>query len=145
VSSCTVTCPSAPDFTSLPRWAPALPCVPWLRALPPRLGSSGAATCPTPPSGLWTTGIKRSFTALKMQLGSHVSKVRSHVTEVPARHANRQCHHNLQDMQTCRYSVAQQCSPRCCPFTCIVGRGCDPTGATERGTLHTTEDIICYS
>jgi hypothetical protein len=41
---------SAPDLASLPRWAPALPRVPWLRALPPREESSGAATCFSAPN-----------------------------------------------------------------------------------------------
>jgi hypothetical protein len=40
---------SAPDLASLPRWAPVLPCVPWLRALPPREQSSGAVTCSSAP------------------------------------------------------------------------------------------------
>jgi hypothetical protein len=41
----TATCSSAPNLASLPRWALALPCVPWLRALPPREQSFSAATC----------------------------------------------------------------------------------------------------
>jgi hypothetical protein len=45
LSSGTATRSSAPDLASLPRWAPALPCVSWLRALPPREESSGTATC----------------------------------------------------------------------------------------------------
>jgi hypothetical protein len=45
LSSCAATRSSAPDLASLPRWAPALPRVPWLRALPPREESSDAATC----------------------------------------------------------------------------------------------------
>jgi hypothetical protein len=36
---------SALDLTSLPRWAPTLPRVPWLQALTPREESSGVATC----------------------------------------------------------------------------------------------------
>jgi hypothetical protein len=40
--------------------------------------------CPTPPGGLWITGIKKSLAALGTQLGSRVSKARSCVTEVPA-------------------------------------------------------------
>jgi hypothetical protein len=50
------------------------------------------------PSGLWTTGIKRDLAALGTQLGSRVFRVRSHVTEALARHADRQRHHNLQDV-----------------------------------------------
>jgi hypothetical protein len=45
LSSGAVTCSSALDLASLPRWAPALPRVPWLQALPPREESSGAAMC----------------------------------------------------------------------------------------------------
>jgi hypothetical protein len=54
-------------------------------ASPPREESSGAATYPTAPSGLWTTGIKKGVAALGTQLGSHVSKAWSRVTEAPAR------------------------------------------------------------
>jgi hypothetical protein len=43
------TCSSARDLASLLRWAPALPHVPWLWALPPREESSGAATCSSAP------------------------------------------------------------------------------------------------
>jgi hypothetical protein len=45
VSSGAATCPMAPDLTSLPRWALALPHVTWLQALPPREESFGAVTC----------------------------------------------------------------------------------------------------
>jgi hypothetical protein len=88
----------------LERRAPALPRVPQLRtsppcrgelrrchvapASPPREESSGAATYPTAPSGLWTTGIKKGLAVLGTQLGSHVSKARSCVTEAPARRAD---------------------------------------------------------
>jgi hypothetical protein len=92
-----VMCSSAPGLTSLSRWAPALPRVPWLRDLPPerrapalprvpqlrispscrgglrrchvapasppRAESFGATTYPRPPSGLWTTGIKKDLAA----------------------------------------------------------------------------------
>jgi hypothetical protein len=58
-----------------------LPRVPRLRALPSREESSGAAMCPTTPGGMWTTGIKKVLAALGTQLGSHVSKARSCVTE----------------------------------------------------------------
>jgi hypothetical protein len=73
-------------------------------------GSSEAATCPTTPSGLWTIGIKKDLTALGTQLGSHISKVCSRVTEAPARHVGMRHHHNLQDVRTSRYSAAQHCS-----------------------------------
>jgi hypothetical protein len=60
-----------------------LPRVPQLRAVPFWEGSSGAATCPTTPGGLWTTGIKKGLVVLGTQLDSRVSKARSCVTEVP--------------------------------------------------------------
>jgi hypothetical protein len=49
LSSGATTCSSALDLASLLRWAPALPRVPWLRALPPRDESSSAATCSSTP------------------------------------------------------------------------------------------------
>jgi hypothetical protein len=45
LSSGVATCSSAPDLASLPRWAPALPRLPWLGVLPPREESSDAAMC----------------------------------------------------------------------------------------------------
>jgi hypothetical protein len=51
VTSNTAMCPSSLDLASLPRWAPVLPHVPLLWALPPRGGSSSAAMCPIPPAG----------------------------------------------------------------------------------------------
>jgi hypothetical protein len=45
VGSGAAMCSSALGLASLPRWAPALPCVPLLQALPPREESSSAATC----------------------------------------------------------------------------------------------------
>jgi hypothetical protein len=50
LSSSVATRSSAPDLTSLPRWAPVLPCVPWLQALPPREESSAAAMCSSAPN-----------------------------------------------------------------------------------------------
>jgi hypothetical protein len=38
VSSGATTCPTAPNPTFLPRWAPALPCIPWHRTPPPCWG-----------------------------------------------------------------------------------------------------------
>jgi hypothetical protein len=55
--------------------------------LPAEVGS-GAATYPTAPSGLWTTGIKKGLAAPGMQLGSHVSKARLRVIKPPARRAD---------------------------------------------------------
>jgi hypothetical protein len=88
LSSGAATCSLAPDLASLSRWALPLPHVPWLRALPPREESSSAATYPMAPSGLCTTGIKKGLAALGTQLGLHVSKARSCVTEAPARRAD---------------------------------------------------------
>jgi hypothetical protein len=45
LSSSATTRTSASDLVSQSRWAPALPRVPWHRALPPREESSNAATC----------------------------------------------------------------------------------------------------
>jgi hypothetical protein len=45
LSSDAATCSSALDLASVLRWAPTLPRVPWLRALPHREESSSAATC----------------------------------------------------------------------------------------------------
>jgi hypothetical protein len=49
LSSDATTRSSALDLGSLPRWAPALPCVLWLRALLPREESSDAVTCSSAP------------------------------------------------------------------------------------------------
>jgi hypothetical protein len=49
LSSVAATCSLAPDLTSLLRWAPALPCVPWIQVLHPREESSGAVTCSSAP------------------------------------------------------------------------------------------------
>jgi hypothetical protein len=57
-------------------------------ASPPREESSGAATYPTAPNGLWTIEIKKDLAAPGMQVGSLVSKARSCVTEGSARRAD---------------------------------------------------------
>jgi hypothetical protein len=44
---------------------------------------------PHAPSSLWTTGIKKGLVAPGTQLGSHVSKERSRVTEASVRRADR--------------------------------------------------------
>jgi hypothetical protein len=100
--------------------------------------------CPTALSWSWTTGIKNGLAALGTQLGSCVSKARSRVTEVLARHADRRCYHNLQDMWTCHYSMAQQCSVARLTTQNVVGRGCDPArrycaaNQSQRGTSDRT-------
>jgi hypothetical protein len=53
--------------------------------------------CPTTPSGLWITGIKKGLAALATQLGSRVCKTRSCVTEAPV---------DVQDGTMCPYSAA---------------------------------------
>jgi hypothetical protein len=50
LSSGAATCSSTSNLASLLRWAPALSCVPWLRALPPQEESSGVATCFSAPN-----------------------------------------------------------------------------------------------
>jgi hypothetical protein len=84
-SSDAAMCSSALDLASLPRWALALPRGPDL--VSPR----GELRCCHIPHGSQRAvdyGIKKGLSAPGMQLGSHVSKARSHVTEAPARHAN---------------------------------------------------------
>jgi hypothetical protein len=82
--------PALPHVSHLPT---SPPCQGGLRschvalASPPREESSGAAMYPMAPSGLWTTGIKKSLATLGTQLGSHMYKARSCVTEAPARRA----------------------------------------------------------
>jgi hypothetical protein len=52
----------------------------------PRLSvgeGSSATTRPTVPSGPWASSIKKGLIGLPMQLGSHVSKARTHVPKVP--------------------------------------------------------------
>jgi hypothetical protein len=71
------------------RGALLLPRIPRLRALSSWEESSGVATCPTAPGGLWTTWIKKGLATLSTQLGSRVSKSRSCVTEVTIRCAGR--------------------------------------------------------
>jgi hypothetical protein len=62
-SSGAAMCSSAPDLASLPRWAPALPCFLWLRALSPRDESSGTATCSSVPDlaslSRWSPALPR--------------------------------------------------------------------------------------
>jgi hypothetical protein len=79
----------------------------WLWHLSPQGKSSGAATCPATPNGLWTIGIKKDLAALSTHLVSHVPKALPRVTEVPVRRADMLRHHNLQDVWKGRYSGAQ--------------------------------------
>jgi hypothetical protein len=63
LSSGDVTHSSALNLTSLSRWAPALPRVTWLQALPPQEESSGAAMCSSAPNlaslPMWTPALPR--------------------------------------------------------------------------------------
>jgi hypothetical protein len=56
-----VTCLTDLNLASLLRWTPALLYVSRLGDLPFWEGSSGAITCHTAPSGLWTAGIKKKL------------------------------------------------------------------------------------
>jgi hypothetical protein len=89
VSSDGATCPSAPNLASLSRLALVLPRAPWLWALPPREGSSSAATCRMTPSRLWTTGIRKGLATLSTQLGLRVSMGR---TCLPKVHMPNKCY-----------------------------------------------------
>jgi hypothetical protein len=99
--------PRVPEARLPERRAPVLPCVPQLRTSPPYRGglwhcymSHGSGLClpkrralvlprtPRPPSGLWTTGIKKGLAAPGTRLGSHIFKARSRVTEAPTRCAD---------------------------------------------------------
>jgi hypothetical protein len=61
LSSGAATYSSSPDLTSLPRWAPTLPRVPSLWALPPREESSDTGTCSSAPD---LASLSRSAPAL---------------------------------------------------------------------------------
>jgi hypothetical protein len=101
--------PIAQDLPSPPRRALALLRVPRYQIPPPAEEGSGTTTRPTVPCGPWASSIKKCLTSLAMQLGTCVSKVRSHVSKVcscvskmhmleqsrPARRAGRQHHHDM--------------------------------------------------
>jgi hypothetical protein len=82
------TLPRVPQLRTSPPCRGGLRCCHVAPVSPPREESSGAATYPTALSGLCTREIKKGMTAPGTQLGSHVSKARSRVTEVPARRAD---------------------------------------------------------
>jgi hypothetical protein len=84
VGSDAVTCPMASDLTSQLRWAPTLSRVLWLRTLPPDQG--GSRCCHASRGPQWAVGlryIKKGLAGLFMQLGSRVSKARTHVPYAP--------------------------------------------------------------
>jgi hypothetical protein len=102
VGSGTATCPIAPNLASRLRWAPTLPCVIWLRISPPTEVGTDTATCPMAleltfrlrcapalprvprvPMGHELQNIKKSLAGLPVQLGTHVSNARAHVSKAP--------------------------------------------------------------
>jgi hypothetical protein len=94
--------PHAPRHRTLPPYSGGRRCchVPhrFGPCLPAREGSD-AATYPTALNGPRASGIKKGLAGLSMQLGSHVSKSCSHVTEVHVRCVGSRCHLDLQTMQ----------------------------------------------
>jgi hypothetical protein len=116
------------DPASLQGWALVLPCAPQLQTPLPHKG--GLRRCHMAHNSglclLWGElrcshvshgsqcpvghGNKERHSCTRHQLGSHISKARSRVTKAPTRCADKQGHYNLQDMWTCRYSAARQCS-----------------------------------
>jgi hypothetical protein len=100
VGSYVVTCPVAPDPTSLLGRALAFPRVSWLRTLPSRRAlvppcvprhqtpppcSGGLRRCHVSRSSLWAANLKNkeSLPGIPMRLDSSVSKACPHVTEMP--------------------------------------------------------------
>jgi uncharacterized heparinase superfamily protein len=80
-----------------------VPCVPWLRILPPYWEGSGAATaCPAVSYGSRASTIKKSLAGLPVQLGLHVLNVCAHVSKAP----DIRVIMGLQDVRTCSYSAA---------------------------------------
>jgi hypothetical protein len=60
-----------------------VPCVLWLRILPPYQEGSSAATRPAVPYEPRASSIKKNLASLTVQLGSHVSKAHAHVAKTP--------------------------------------------------------------
>jgi hypothetical protein len=69
------------DHTSLLKSAPVPSRVLWLWAQPPCQEGSGAATRLVVPCGSRATNIKKNLASMPTQLGSHVSKSRTHVSK----------------------------------------------------------------
>jgi hypothetical protein len=69
---------------------------------------SGAVTCSTAPSGLWTIKIKKGLAALGMQLGLRVFETNTHITKANRHHgpARRVVGDTLNDYKTCRQAAA---------------------------------------
>jgi hypothetical protein len=136
VCSGTATCHMAPNLTSRPRWAPALPRVLWLQTSSPGQGGlrrchtsygsesrllaevgSCAATCPTGLYGSRASSIKKSLAGLPVQSGTPVPNARAHVSKVPHVRAIMR----LQDMQA--DSVVSTC--KMCGHAATVWLQCD--------------------
>jgi hypothetical protein len=135
VGSDAATCPMTPDLTSRLRWAPVLPCVLWLRTLPP--GQGGSRCCHASRGSQWVVClryIKKGFIGLPMQLGSRVFKARVHVLKAPDVRANI----SMQDVRTdiitcktCRHGAIVQLNSAVShdrPLTGTTDRECDPMG-----------------
>jgi hypothetical protein len=123
LSSDAATC-SAPDLASLSRWAPALPRVPWLRALPSREESSGAATCSSAPDLAYL-----SRWALAQPRGPDLASLRGelrccHVPHGPQRAVN---HRNKEKANCPRHAAGLACVQS--TITCYRG-ACKACGQT---------------
>jgi hypothetical protein len=100
------TCSSALDLASPPRWALALPRVPWLRTLPPREENSGAATCSSAPD---LTSLSRWAPVLPR--GPHLASPRGelrccHVPHSPQRAVD---HRNKERPNCLRHAAGLAC------------------------------------
>jgi hypothetical protein len=98
---------SAPDLASLPRWAPALPRIPWLQALPPREESSGAATCSSAPD---LASLSRWAPALPCGTGLASSRGELRCCHVP---------HSPQQAVGHRNKGGPNCPRHACGLACV--------------------------
>jgi hypothetical protein len=83
VGSDAATCPMTLGLASRLRWAPALPCVLWVRTSLP--GWGGLGHCHVSHSSLRATCFKHkeSLADLPVQLGTHVPNAHTHVFKAP--------------------------------------------------------------
>jgi hypothetical protein len=93
----TAICPTTPELTYQPRWAPRLPHVQWLRSPPDRevsdaatctiapdpLGGLRCATCPMAPDPASLRGGLRAPATLAVPCGSWNSKMRKSLSCLP--------------------------------------------------------------
>jgi hypothetical protein len=179
VGSRASTCPVAANSTSLigralmppcVSWlqtcweGSGVPCVLWLRILPPYQEGSSAATRPAVPYEPRASSIKKNLASLTVQLGSHVSKAHAHVAKTPDISA-------IMDLQDMRAGSAFNAYKKCgqaaivwlqcstapvdhSPSTATVSG--DPTTwchiadrephgrTTRQDAPHAIKDIICY-